>query len=167
MTYLTRAVLAAIAGGVAELLLPEGDEGSGRAFGLLVSLLVLGVIAAPLIPLIGGGPEALADSAGALLAGVRYGEADYAVYRAETIDCILAAGGGSAEAAVAQQLAVQFGLAAEDLQVRLTWSADAAEEIRPAGITVLLSGQAMFANPYAIEAYLKELFGVPCTAALA
>lgn len=165
--YLLTVVLTAFVCGLAELLLPDGEEGSGRAFGLLASLLVLCVIIAPISRLTADGMDEIKSYADAFFDGLSGEIPDESTYRTQLMACILSSGEADAERAVSQQIAHRFALSADELQVRLAWSAEDAETVRLSGVTVLLSGAAVFADPYAIEDYLEMLFGVECKAALA
>lgn len=167
--YLIHVVSAVVAGTLAELLPPDGEEGSGRMLKLLVSLLILCVIALPLLELLSGAPDALLGQIEDYFDALEEdGQTVYDEYAAQTMEYIRAESADQAEIELAALLASHFDISRENIQVEITLSSGE-EGISLKKVTVLLSGSAVFADPYAIEEYLAVLFGseTECAAVLA
>ena len=79
-------------------------------------------------------------------------------YAEQTAAYIRTASAREAEESVGILLAERFGISAQDCRVDITLGGTA-EEITLEEITVVLSGRAVLADPYTIEAYLSTLFG--------
>ncbi len=156
--YLIGVVWAVVIGTVVELLPP--DEGKQTTvFRLLVSLLILCVIANPMLTLLQEGPDVLLDRIRSAIEEINIeGGALSDRYAEQTAAYIRTASESKAEDAIGALLAERFGISAEDSRVEVVLGG-AGDEIKLDCVTVVLSGRAVLADPYTIEAYLSTLFG--------
>ena len=157
-TYLTTVIWAAVAGTMAELI--GDDEGGGtKLLRLLTGLMILSVVISPLRGLLQTGPDGVVDRLrevyeDARTASVETGE----MYTARTLELIRETGETGAANAVADLVAERFALPAEccRAEVELT-ETDGTFSL--SAVRVILSGRGVLTDPYAVEAYLEDLFG--------
>lgn len=155
--YLMSVIGAALIGGVVTAALP--DSGGGGALkkyvGLIASLCVLCIIIAPAMNALG----AVSDFFdGGLDGWLEEHEQDY---EDKYYGYLASYGRDNAEEGIRDLICEEFSIEPENCHV----SAEVSEndgKLRLDRIRVILSGSAIFKNPYEIEGYLGDLFECEC-----
>ena len=143
-----------------EFLTPSG-EGGGVAghMRFMSALCLLCVLVTPLTPLLAEGN--LADRIeGAIDDWLDEGERAQEEYGDRWEEQLEEMDSMYAEASIASLLQQAFGIAADDLAVRVETS-DTGETIT--AVHIGLSGRAIWLNTHEIEAYIEEMLGCECT----
>lgn len=155
--YLISVIGASLVGGVITAALP--DSGGGGALkkyvGFIASLCVLCIIIAPAVRTL----DAVSEFFGGGLDGwlCEYEQS----YEDEYYGYLVSYGRENAEDGVRELICREFSIDSEDCHV----STDVSESngvLRLDRIRVMLSGSAIFKNPYEIEKYLTEIFECEC-----
>ena len=156
--YFLSVVLTALLGGIASEILPE-RSGTRPHLKLVTGLCVLLVLVLPAKDTI----RALADFAGRLDLGVLLENEESREHYEEILDSAL---WHYSEEELAERLGAllrrEFELSEGECRTRVWFG----EEGVPQKVLVLLSGGAVFSDPYRIEAYVNELFSCPCDVAV-
>lgn len=164
--YVITVIWAAVAGTLVELIGADEEGGGAKLLRLLTGLMVLSVVIAPLGSLLQIGPDALLDRLWGAYEDARTASWEsWEQYARQTVDFIRTAGESEASAAVAQLVAQRFEVPTEDCRTAVELT-EHDGEFSPSSVRVILSGRAVLADPYAIEAYLAELLACPVAVAL-
>ncbi len=141
---------AALAAGLAELLLPSEQEGTSKVFRLLISLIVLLLILTPFLGF-------LQKSENLLTGEISFEEKEEAEFEQIFSDAVNAQGKAEFEKALYALLAREYGIARENVTLLVRFDASGAL----AGVSVYLSGSGLLQDPVTLEKALSEKLG--CT----
>ncbi len=163
--YILSLAAASLAAALVELLAPKGEGGRLAAgirmvAGLFLLVALLSPLRAGLELLVG-----LSDGTVDLPAGVPSVEAED--YESTLQASILSLGEAELTAWVGETLRTAFGVSPEEVEVTPVWAES--ETLPPplAELCIVLSGEAMFANPHPMEAYFTDALGCPCRVSVA
>ena len=141
---------AALAAGLAEMLLPNEKSGTAKLFRFLLSLVVLLLILTPFLGF-------LQKSEDFLTGEIPFEEADAQVFEQIFTDTVNAQGKTEFEEGLYALLEREYGLARKNVTLLVRFDAAGALS----GISVYLSGAGLLQDPAALEEDLRELLG--CT----
>ena len=141
---------AALAAGLAQLLLPEEKSGTARLFRFLISLVVLLLILTPFVGFLKNGTELLTGE-------ITFEEADIHIFEQIFSDTVNAQGKAEFEKELYAFLEREYGLAPKNVTLLVRF--DAAGEL--AGVSIYLSGTGLLQDPAALEDALAKKLG--CT----
>ena len=141
---------AALAAGLAQLVLPEEKGGAAKLFRFLISLLVLLLILTPFMDFLRNGTELLTGD-------IAFEKVDKQVFAQIFSDTVNAQGKTEFEKELYALLEREYGLLQKD--VTLLMHFDAAGEL--SGVSIYLSGAGLLQDPAALEMALAKKLG--CT----
>ncbi len=141
---------AALAAGLAELLLPNEEGGTARVFRFLISLVVLLLILTPFLGFLRQSEELLSGE-------IAFEEEPSADFEQIFFDTVNTQGKAEFEQGVYALLEREYGIPRENATLLVRF--DAQGEL--AGVSVYLSGTGLFTDPDALEKALSEKLG--CT----
>ena len=136
---------AALAAGLAELLLPTEQEGSAKVFRLLISLVVLLLILTPFLGF-------LRESESLFSGEITLEEEPSADFEQIFSDTVQAQGKAEFETGLYELLAREYGIPQENATVLTRFDADG----MLAGVTVYLSGTGILHDPAQLEKELSK-----------
>ncbi len=159
--YLTGLIIASLAAALIGLLSPRGQrDGIAKHMKLLTSLFLVCVLIAPLESAI----EGLQGFLGELeIPGESAGDKDG--YREEMDEALGNASTAYFTQMLTQTLEKEFSITQGEVRCRVEWEKNA-DVLTPTRVTVVLSGRAVWKDPGAIEAFVKELLGCECVSAI-
>ncbi len=141
---------AALAVGLAELLLPVEEGGTARVFRFLVSLVILLLILAPFMGL-------LANSETLLSGEIVTQEAEQEAFEEIFFDTVSAQGRAEFEKGLYTLLEAEYGIPPKNVTLLVRYGAEG----ELAGVSVFLSGGALLQNPETLSRELTKKLG--CT----
>ena len=141
---------AALAAGLAELLLPNEQAGTAKLFRFLISLVVLLLILSPFIGFLQSGEELLAGE-------LALEQTDEQALTQIFSDTVNAQGRADFEKELYALLEREYGLAPKNVTILVRFDATGV----PSGVSVYLSGAGLLKDPAALEAALTKKLG--CT----
>ena len=156
--YLMSVIGAALISGVITAALPDNGGGGAvkKYVGFIASLCVLCITIAPATNAL----DTLSEFFdGGLDGWIEKSEADY---KNDYYAYLKSYGKENAEEGIRELICSEFSIDREECHI----SAEVSEEngeLRLDRIRVMLSGSAVFKNPYRIEEYLSDLFGCECS----
>lgn len=139
---------AALAAGLAELLLPGEEEGTSKVFRLLISLIVLLLILTPFLGFLQKSEDLLAGEIG-------FEEKEEAEFEQLFSDTVNAQGKAEFEKGLYALLAREYGIERENVMLLVRFDASGAL----ADVSVYLSGSGLLQDPVALEKALSEKLG--------
>ena len=150
--YLMSVIGAALVGGVMVSVLPEGSSGGLKKYmGFIVSLCVLSVVISPVT-------DALEAVSGFFDGGLReWVEKSELDYESEYYKYLESYGKENAEEGISALICREFSIDQDDCHVSALVRENEGNLVLDE-IRVILSGRAIFKNPYEIEKYLTDAF---------
>ena len=157
-TYLMSLLGAALLSILVSHLSPEGERGGiAKHVHLLSSLLLICVLLAPV--------QRLIDTLPSLLEGEWLTQTENArddtIYREQLQEAIKKSSADYFTDMLAKTLCDEFSISQEELWCRVLWD-PTASELTPTGVTVVLSGRAVWQDPAKIRATVEALVKCPC-----
>ena len=162
-SYLISLVTAALIAALVGILAPEGERGGlAKHMKLIASLFLICVLIAPL--------KGLTNTLQGLIDGnweisLPNGELGKDELQSDAEKALDEASEQYCADALGNALCTQFSLSASDVRCTVDWERTDGES-RPARVTVLLSGRAIWQDTHAIEAYVNDLLGCECITAI-
>lgn len=158
--YLLSVIAASLVVGVVGAMVPTGEgDGVKRTVCFIGALCVLSVLIAPVGNVLGWLGQ-VGEGVSSLFDREQYEQRYEQQYR----DYLLSFGSDSIAEALREHICEQFDMPNEQCHVRVT-TGEREGELCVEDVTVILSGTALFRDPYKIEAYIGELLGCRCTVA--
>ncbi len=158
LTLIAAALLAALIG----ILSPDGERGGiARHMRLLVALFMVCTLISPIRGLLTGIRHWM-DGEGSLFPSEQVLPIDPDTTLEETLEN---ASGTYFTDMLTQAIETTFAIGIGDVRCSVTWNR-VDGELSPARVTVLLSGRAIWKDPDAIEAFVRELLGCECVIAI-
>ena len=159
-TYLLSLLGAAFLAAAIGILSPDGTNGGiGKHIRLLSALVLVCVIAVPLPRAISELRERLSD----LTENTSDMEESFDARSRDALDNASRAYFANA---LTTHLAEKFALRQDELRCAILWE-ETDGEVRPAAVTLILTGSARWHDPHELEQYLTDLLGCPCDTAIA
>ena len=155
--YLLTVIWAAVAGTLAELM-GDDEGGGGKILRLFTGLMILSVVVSPLRGLLAGGADAWIDRLRGVYDDARADAAEAEIYARHTLAFIREMGESEGAAAVANLVAENFFLSEDSCRAEVEL-VEHEGEFSLSAVRIILSGRGALTDPYAVEAYLKDLLG--------
>lgn len=160
-TYILTLISASLAIALISILAPEGSGGIAKHVRLCSSLVLICVLIAPLSKF----TEGLKNLANGSFTLPNIELTDQESAEKQMQSALDNASKSYFLETLEQLIAKEFSIKMGDIRCTAKWT-DAAEEVSPKCITVLLSGSAIWKNPSAIETYVTDLLGCECITAI-
>lgn len=161
-TYLLTLIAASLIVALIGILSPDGEKGGiAKHMKLVTSLFLVCVLIAPLQTVIEG-LQSLIDGSFEIIGTENDYEEDYRAEMESTLDH---ASTSYFTEMLTQTIAEQFSISPSDLRCEVAWQTDG-DGLTPSGVTVILSGKAIWQDPKAIANFVTELIGCECVTAI-
>jgi hypothetical protein len=155
--YLMSLIIAALLVGLLGALVPEGEGGGLRRYVTFIGCLcVLILLISPVTHMLGFMSE-LSDGDIDISFDTQDGQ-----YEQQFKQYITSLGEDSITAELTRVICEKFDISEQECHVKID-TYDANGEMAIGRVTVILSGKAIFRDPYEIEQYVNELLGCECT----